>query len=392
MKSIRGLIVALVTSVGVLVGTLATPLSAAAAGWSTYSLTGANAASGQAIASVSRQWNTTEIWWIQADGSIEDGYHYDGQFPAWKFFQLAPPGSAMAGGAIRAVSRAYYTMEVFWEGPDASIQHASWYAGRPGTGWTGQAGIPALVPVAGAGSLPDLSSPQPLAVVSRASDTIELWWIAPNGSVQDANYYDETGQWTYYTVASAGSAGINSAIAAVSRAWNTWEIFWTGWDRSVQDNFWYQGGTVGHFTIAPAGSAGYETGLAAVSRAPNTWEIFWSDWHNAVQDAYWYEGGPHGQFQLAPPGSTGWAGFGRQLAAVSRHSTMEVFWSDPGASLLHDYSYSDGAGWSSQSISGSPVSGSANNDGVTGLSRSSNTVEVWWLTLDGSIQDSSLYA
>ena len=127
-----------------------------------------------------------EVWWIAPNGSVQGAYYYDGQTLPWQSYQLAPPGSAQVGGAIKAVSRASNTMEVFWEGRDQSIQHASRYAGRA---WTGTNGIPPLSRVAPAGSLTNKSDHQ-LAVVSRASYTIELWWIARDGSVHDANYYE----------------------------------------------------------------------------------------------------------------------------------------------------------------------------------------------------------
>ena len=181
--------VVLTLSLGMLAGILMTAGSASAAGsWGNFPLTGPNATSGD-ITSVSRAPNTMETWWIANNGSVQGAYYCDGQEPPWGYYQLAPPGSAMVGGAIKAVSRAANTMEVFWEGPQASIEHASWYAG---VGWTGLNGIPPLGPGAPPGSVENLTvravGDEPLAVVSRSADTIELWWVASDGSVQDANY------------------------------------------------------------------------------------------------------------------------------------------------------------------------------------------------------------
>ena len=400
MKTARSFLrvvsMALVSSLLVLSGAMATSLPASASGgWSTSVLTPPGAASGAQIAAVSRMPNTMEIWWIQGDGSIEDGYHYDGQFPYWKFFQLAPAGSGRPGGAIKAVSRASNTMEVFWEGPDESIRDASWYSGRPGTGWTGQAGIPALAPLAGFLSQ---SAEQPFALVSRASDTMELWWIAPDGSVQDANYYDGIGTWNYYTVAPGGAADVYGSIAGVSRRSNTWEIFWIGGDLSVQDAYWYQNGSHGRYTIAPAASAAFYGRISAISRAPFTWEIFWSGSDYSIQDSYWYEKGPSGQFTLAPYGpSPGYTD--RQIGVVSRASnTMEIFWyTNCGncSSIDHSWFYDGQSSWYNDKLSGSYGSDQSNYNyanGVTALSRASNNMEVFWVAPDGSLQNSSLYA
>ena len=59
-----------------------------------------------------------ELWWIGADGSVQDRYYYDGS--GWNGFTLAAAGSALvqlgSGPAITAVSRASNTMEVWFIG------------------------------------------------------------------------------------------------------------------------------------------------------------------------------------------------------------------------------------------------------------------------------------
>ncbi|MED7948902.1 hypothetical protein PUR56_08845, partial [Streptomyces sp. BE303] len=65
-----------------------------------------------------------------------------------------------------------------------------------------------------------------------------------------------------------GSASANGGIAAVSRIPGSMEVFFVGGNGSVQDRFWYEGGTWQGFELAPAGSASTHTGVAAVSRIP----------------------------------------------------------------------------------------------------------------------------
>jgi hypothetical protein len=68
-----------------------------------------------------------EVWWAGPNGSVQDAYWYAGQ--PWRQFQLAPAGSASTTGGIAAVSRETDSMEVWWAGPDGSVQDAYWYAG-----------------------------------------------------------------------------------------------------------------------------------------------------------------------------------------------------------------------------------------------------------------------
>jgi hypothetical protein len=64
-----------------------------------------------------------------------------------------------------------------------------------------------------------------IAAVSRIPNSMELWWIGPNGSVQDAFWYEGI-QWQRFELAPAGSASANSGIWAVSRIPNSMELCW----------------------------------------------------------------------------------------------------------------------------------------------------------------------
>src|SRR5215831_12983444 len=71
-----------------------------------------------------------------------------------------------------------------------------------------------------------------VAAVSRNPNTMEVFWIGPEGTVQDKNYYDGRG-WAGFTLAGPNAASLTGGIAAVSRSSNTIEIFYIGSDGSV---------------------------------------------------------------------------------------------------------------------------------------------------------------
>jgi hypothetical protein len=192
-----------------------------------------------------------EIWWTGWDGSVWDAYWFEG-FPAWKSFPLEPRGWA-----------------------------STWNSG--------------------------------IAAVSPDPDSMVVWYVGSDGSVQEENFYN--GGWSNYRIAGAGSASIQSKIAAVSRKQpghdsNTMEIWWVGADGSVQDAYWYDAGIDHRFernwnqrTLAGgAVNSGISSRIAAVSRRPDTMGIWWIGMGSGllaplvIKHMYWY-----GPFSTAIP-------------------------------------------------------------------------------------------
>jgi hypothetical protein len=94
--------------------------------WNKFELAPAGAATPSSkFAAVSRIPNSMEVWWIGANGSVQDAFWYEGA--QWQRFELAPPGAASTNGGITAVSRIKNSMEVCWAGGDGSVQDSFWY-------------------------------------------------------------------------------------------------------------------------------------------------------------------------------------------------------------------------------------------------------------------------
>lgn len=79
--------------------------------------------------------------------------------------------------------------------------------------------------------------------------------------------------WNQFVLAPDGSAAAPSRIARVSRIPNSMEFWWIAANGSVQGAFWYEGSAWGRYELAPAGSASTSGGIAAVSRVPNSTEL-----------------------------------------------------------------------------------------------------------------------
>ena len=342
-------------------------------GWRQFELAPANRASvNGGITSVSRIPGSMEVWWIGANGSVQDAFWYEGQ-EGWRQFELAPAGSAAVDGGITAVSRIPGSMEVWWIGANGSVQAAFWYDGSP---WQRYELAPAGSASVNGG----------ITAVSRIENSMEVWWIGADGSVQDAFWYDGS-PWQRFPLAGAGSASVNGDITAVSRIPGSMEVWWIGADGSVQDAFWYDGSPWQCFPLAGAGSASLTGGIAAVSRIPGSMEVWWIGADGSVRDAFWYDGAPWQGFELAPAGSASTNG---DITAVSRiPGSMEIWWIGADGSVQDGFWYEGQEGWRRFAIA--PAGSAALGGAITAVSRIPGSMEIWWIGGNGSVQDGFVY-
>lgn len=293
---------------------------------------------------------------------------------SWNHFELTGPGSVEAGSSVAVASRTPSTMEVWSIGRNGNVSGSYWYEGQ--AGWT-------TYELSPAGSA---SSQAGIAALSRVPNSMEIWFAGSDASLQ-GRYWYEGDVWKSYQLASPGSVMPANGIAALSRIPNSMELFYVGPDASIRVAYWYEGGEWGHFVLAQAGSVDPGTKIAAVSRAPNTMEIWWIGANGSVRGAYWYEGQSGWvQYDLAPAGSA--AG---TVTAVSRlPGAIEVWWTGTDGSVQAAYWYEgQEGGWKRYELA---QAGSASLAGsITAISRMPNTMELWWVGSDGSIQDAYWY-
>jgi hypothetical protein len=288
------------------------------------------------------------------------------------WFEIAPAESASTEGVIAAVSRIPNSMEVWWIGSNGSVQSAYWYEGA---NWQ-------RYELAPPGSAATDGS---ITAVSRIPNSMEVWWIGSNGSVQSAYWY-EGANWQRYELAPPGSAATDGSITSVSRIPNSMEVWWIGVNGSVQSAYWYEGANWQRYELAPSGSASTNGSITAVSRIPNSMEVWWIGANGSIQDAYWYDGSPWQRFELASSGSASTNG---GITAVSRiPNSMEVWWIGANGSIQDAYWY-DGSPW--QRFELAPESSAANNGAIVVVARIPNSMEVWWIGVNGAIRDAYWY-
>ena len=361
----------------ILAGMLATGASAAPA-WTTSQLVPPNSSARNVAAVALRPLSTEEVFWVAQNGSVQEKTHVVG----WSSTrQIAPAGSADPFSDIVAVyrDRAGVTppsiVDVFWVTPNGAVDHM-FNVGGASSFWSFG---PQVAP---AGSATTSAS---MAVVSRASNTWEMFWVEPNGGVEDAYSYDGGSSGRFQLAAPGASAPLFEPrqITAVSRASNTMELWWIGADGSVQDRYYYDGSGWNGFTLAAAGSALVQLGsgpaITAVSRASNTMEVWFIGAGNSVQDRYYYDGFGWNGFTLSPANSAENA-----MASVAPSAgAMNVTWTGWGSNSVQDASFPP---WSQVRIG---PAGPSSDGGIAEVSRSAGTVDVFWVTFNGAIEQAS---
>jgi hypothetical protein len=317
------------------------------------------------------------VFYVPQNGSVQERYF--SELNGWNSLQVAPPGSAVPFADIAAVARDRNTIvdkiDLFWVGPNGTVEHSYFQDGLP---WLR---YPSVAP---AGSASTTGS---LAAVSRNDTAWEIFWVSPSGDVDDAYHYDggPSGQFVL-APHSASTPGVSFPrhISVVSRASNTMEVFWIGADGSIQDRFYYDGSGWNGFTLYPAGSAlglgSPAGGITVVSRAWNTMEVWWIGQDYSVQDAYWYQGGYWNRFTLSRPNSAEAA----ISAAAPSSSVMDVFWEGYGTGAIQLASF--GPPWSQTRVTpaGPPSLGN-----VAAVSRASNHLDVFYVTYNGGIDEAA---
>ncbi|KAK0711961.1 Matrixin-domain-containing protein [Lasiosphaeris hirsuta] len=288
----------------------------------------------------------------------------------WFSFNVDAGNTVAQGSDFAAVSRIPNSMEVWWIAPNGAVEDAYWYEG--GTWNRFQ-----LAP-------PGSAAPGGILALSRIPGSMEIWWISPTGAVEGAYWY-EGRSWQRYQLAPPGSAAPGSKITGVSRIPTSMEIWWVAGNGSVQGAYWYAGGNWTRYQLAPDGSAALRGGIKATSRIKSSMELWWVAPNGSVQDAYWYEGGTWNRFQLAPAGS---AAVTSGIAATTRiPGSMEIWWVAPNGSVQDAYWY-EGGNWNRFELA---PSASAALGGIEAVSRIPGSMEIWWTGTDGSVQDAYWY-
>ncbi len=310
-----------------------------------------------------------EVWWVGPDGSVNGSTWLEGA--GWQSpYAVAPAGSASPEAGLAGVSRDVSHMEVWWVSPGGAVYAAEW---TDGDGWI------ATDEIAPDGSA---SLEAGLAAVSRDPSHMEVWWVKTDGKLQGA-YWTDAGWHAPYLVPLAQNVSTKARIAALSRNSTHMEVWWIQGDGSVRGIWWAEGGPwQPPYSVAPAASASIEGGLAALSRNFFHMEVWWIGAKGAVQGAWWLEGMTWQPPYLVAPAQS--ASTRSAVAALSRDAAqMEVLWLGAGRSVqAAEWTKDDG--WRPP-YPVAPSQSASPEAGVAALSRDSSHMDVWWIGAKRSV-------
>ena len=162
--------------------------------------------------------------------------------------------------------------------------------------------------------------------------------MTQQGAIRHA-YYGEDQGWNQHDIAPINSAINGTGLAAISRNPNSLEVWWVAQDKSVQDAFIYIGGGEGwkQFRLSPPGSAA-AGGIQAKSRAPDTMEVWWTADDGSVKNASWYASRPLPGWKVQQIAGPKTARACASLGVTSRlPNWMEVFYPGPAGQLMDSY-------------------------------------------------------
>ena len=347
-----------------------------------------------ALGAVARDPDQLDVFWVGPDGAIGSMWWNAAPGQNWgdhQPFAVTGPGAGVAGGRVASVSRDPNQMDVFWVGPDGAIG-SMWWNAAPGQSWSDHQPFPVTGPgVARAGS--------PVAALSRNAHHMDVFWIGPDGAITSTWWDGAPGQnWSDhqpFAISGPNAAGPGSGLSAVSRDPNQMDVFWVGPDGAIGSMWWNAApgqnwGDHQPFPITGPGAAQPGSAVASTSRSADQMDVFWvgpdgaigSMWWNAAPGQNWSD---HQPFPVTEPGV---ARAGSPVTALSRNAHhMDVFWIGPDGAITSTWwDGAPGQNWSDHqpfAISGPGASGPGSH--LSAVARTPDHMDLFWIGPDGAV-------
>jgi hypothetical protein len=285
------------------------------------------------IALVSRSPVHRDLFWLDADGAIQTAFSHITSGPhsdPWSSYTVLDVSVAHTESNLAAVSRNPDHLDLFWVAPDGSIMSTWWDATVAG-GWTahefGVTGANAAEASAG------------VAGVSRNPDQVDVFWMAPDGSLWTSWWNASTSTWSghAYSIVGPGQVAATSRLIAIAPHADRLDVFWTSPAGSLMHTYWDSSAAVAWPTPTPVSPAGGPAALAVTAVARRTTHLdafwtaadgsLWTSWRDDADGSGW---AGHA-YSVAPPDS---CGDNTQVSTCSRNGNhLDVLWTDAGGEL-----------------------------------------------------------
>jgi hypothetical protein len=272
-----------------------------------------SARAGSPLVALARTPRHMDVFWVGPEGAITTAWwdaDLSGTFSDNPPFAVTGPAAAQTGSGLAALSRLAQHIDLFWVGGDGAIETQWWDGGFAGGGWAEHS--PFAISAPGAARLAS-----PVVAISRVREQIDVFWIGGDGSIMTQWWRAGAGtgraDHARFPIAPAGSAGPGSGLSAVARTQQHLDVFWIAPDGSVGTQWW--DGAPGAnwpdhhpFGVTAAGVAHEGSPLSAVSRNPDRVDVCFVGTDGAIMAQWWIAGagtgwGDHGPEKVSPPGA-----------------------------------------------------------------------------------------
>jgi hypothetical protein len=336
----------------------------------------------QTVTAVSRFASHLDVFWVAADGSIATtSVDTDANNGAWGTpSSITPPG--FAAGGVAAVSRGLNHLDVFWIGLDGAVWSTWWDLYANNLNWA----APFVIAPAGSARRGGIT------VSCRNPEHLDVFWTAPDGSVGTA-WWDgkiNDANWNApFTIAGPGSAA--SAIATVCRTPDQVDVYWIAPDGSIGTTWWAPDpGWNAPFSLTPGGVADVHSPISVVTQSPRSIDVFWHTPDGALGTVYWYEGGGGwaGWFAITQPetlaagSATSNLGLDSGEVVSQWPGHLDVFYPTPDNSVGSVW-WDQVATWSGPFLVAGPES--SGSPAIAALVRYGGHLDTFYVAADGSI-------
>lgn len=194
-------------------------------------------------------------------------------------------------------------LDIFCAGPDGSIVTQFW----DGTGgWSASA-----FPITGSGVARGDSG---VVAVARTPQHLDVFWVSADGAII-THWADATPKLGWadhppFALTGPAAADPASGLAALARTPLHIDLFWIAPDGTVMTHFWDAGPPMGWapgaFGVSQPGAARAGSPVTAIARTPSHLDVFWVTPDGAIGSTWW-DAGPrlgwadHGTFAITAP-------------------------------------------------------------------------------------------
>lgn len=211
---------------------------------------------------------------------------------------------------------------------------------------------------------------------------MDIYWITPKGEIATRGF--QNNKWdTAYNISGANAARAGTDLAVVSRFTSSLEVYFIGSDSSVHVASWFDGNWHKPASISPANSVRSSSSLAATTRTKDEMHVFYVNRDDGISTVWWRQGKWGGPGQVSGKGTVAANSNLHTLSLDTKHCA--VFWVNRDNAVATSWVVKgvDADKWHGPDIIAPAKSARPNS--VVAMARTSKHIDVFWLSPDGAV-------